>query len=63
LHTNKVLETEVVAYLLEKGVVVESKVLDGAPLDLETEDEEEDFLFLFFCTALSTVSLGGNTIP
>jgi hypothetical protein len=46
LHTNKVLETEVVAYLLEKGVVVESEVLDGAPLDLETEDEEEDFLFL-----------------
>jgi hypothetical protein len=63
LHTNKVLETEVVAYLLEKGVVVESEVLDGAPLDLETKDEEEDFLFLFFCTALSTASLGGNTIP
>jgi hypothetical protein len=62
LHTNKVLETEVVAYLLEK-VVVESEVLDGAPLDLETKDEEEDFLFLFFCTALSTASLGGNTIP
>jgi hypothetical protein len=52
-----------VTYSLEKGVVVESEVLDGAPLDLERKDEEEDFLFLFFYIALSTVSLGGNTIP
>ena len=52
-----------VAYLLEKGVVVETKVLVAAPLDLETNDEEEEFLFLFLCTAFSTASLGGNTIP
>ena len=50
------------AYLLEKGVVVETEVLIGAPLDLETDDEEEDFLF-FLCTTFSTASLGGNTIP
>ena len=51
------------AYLLEKGVVVETEVLVAAPLDLETDDEEEDFLFLFLCTTFSTASLGGNTIP
>ena len=51
------------AYLLEKGVVVETEVLVAAPLDLETHDEEGDFLFLFLCTAFSTASLGGNTIP
>ena len=50
-------------YLLEKGVVVETEVLVDAPLDLETDDEEEDFLFLFLCTTFSTTSLGGNTIP
>ena len=52
-----------VTYLLEKGVVVETEVLVAAPLDLETDDEEDDFLFLFLCTAFSTASLGGNTIP
>ena len=51
------------AYLLEKGVVVDTEVLVAAPLDLETDDEEEDFLFPFLCTAFSTASLGGNTIP
>ena len=51
------------AYLLEKGVVVETKVLVAAPIDLETDDEEEEFLFLFLCTTFSTASLGGNTIP
>ena len=51
-----------VAYLLDKGGVVESEVL-VALLLLETDDEEEDFLFLLFCTAFSTTSLGGNTIP
>ena len=45
-----------VAYLLEKGVVVETEVLVAAPLDLETDDEEEDFLFLFLCTTFSTAS-------
>ena len=52
-----------VAYLLEKEVVIETEVLVAAPLDLETDDEEEDFLFLFLCTTFSTASLGGNTIP
>ena len=51
------------AYLLEKEVAVETEVLVAAPLDLETDDEEDDFLFLFLCTAFSTASLGGNTIP
>ena len=36
------------AYLLEKGVVVETEVLVAAPLDLETDDEEEVFSF-FSC--------------
>jgi hypothetical protein len=40
-----------VAYLLEKGVVV------------EIDEEEENFLFLFLCTTFYTASLGGNTIP
>jgi len=52
-----------VAYLLEKGVVVETEVLVAAPVDFETDDEEEDFLFLFLCTTFSTALLGGNTIP
>jgi hypothetical protein len=33
-----------VAYLLDKGVVVDNEVLVAAPLDLETNEEEEDFL-------------------
>jgi len=52
-----------VTYLLEKGIIVEIEVLVAAPLDLETHDEEGDFLFLFLCTAFSTASLGGNIIP
>ena len=36
-----------VTYLLEKGIIVEIEVLVAAPLDLETDDEEEDFLFSF----------------
>ena len=62
-HCKKLERNGEVAYLLEKGVVVETEVLVAAPLDLETDDEEEEFLFLFLCTAFSTASLGGNTIP
>ena len=61
-HCKKLEKNGEVAYLLEK-VVVETEVLVAAPLDLETHDEEGDFLFLFLCTAFSTASLGGNTIP
>ena len=62
-HCKKLKRNGEVTYLLEKGVVVETKVLVAAPIDLETDDEEEEFLFLFLCTAFSTASLGGNTIP
>ena len=51
------------AYLLEKGVVVETELLVAAPIDLETDDKEENFLFLFLCTTFSTASLRGNIIP
>ena len=61
-HCKKLERNREVAYLLEKGVVVETEVLVAALLDLET-DEGEDFLFLFLCTTFSTASLGGNTIP
>ena len=62
-HCKKLERNGEVAYLLEKGVVVETEVLVAAPLDLETNDKEEDFLFLFLCIAFPTGSLGGNTIP
>ena len=62
-HCKKLERNGEVAYLLEKGVVVETEVLVPARLYLETDDEEEDFLFLFLCIAFSTVLLGGNTIP
>ena len=62
-HCKKLERNREVTYLLEKGVVVETEVLVAAPIDLETDDEEEDFLFLFLCTSFSTASLGGNTIP
>ena len=62
-HCKKLERNREVAYLLEKEVAVETEVLVAAPLDLETDDEEDDFLFLFLCTAFSTASLGGNTIP
>ena len=62
-HCKKIERNGELAYLLEKGVVVETEVLVAAPLDLEIDDVEEDFFFfLFLCTAFSTVSLGGNTI-
>ena len=62
-HCKKLERNGEVSYLLEKGGVVETEVLVAASLDLETDDEEEDFLFFFLCTTFSTVSLGGNTIP
>ena len=62
-HCKKLERNGEVAYLLEKEVVVETEVLVGAPLDLKTDEEEEDFLFLFLCTTFSTASLGENTIP
>ena len=62
-HCKKLERNEEVAYLLEKEVVVETEVLVDAPLDFETDDEEEDLLFLFLCTSFSTALLGGNTIP
>ena len=62
-HCKKIERNREVTYLLEKGVVVETEVLVGAPLDLKTDEEEEDFLFLFLCTTFSTASLGGNIIP
>jgi len=62
-HCKKIERNREVTYLLKKGVVVETEVLVGAPLDLKTDEEEEDFLFLFLCTTFSTASLGGNTIP
>ena len=62
-HCKKLERNREVSYLLEKGVVVETEVLVAAPLDLETDDKEEDFLFLFLCTTFSTALLGGNTIP
>ena len=62
-HCKKLERNGEVAYLQEKGVVVETEVLVAAPVDFETDDEEEDFLFLFLCTTFSTASLGGNTIP
>ena len=46
-HCKKIERNREVAYLLEKEVAVETEVLVAAPLDLETDDEEEDFLFLF----------------
>lgn len=55
-HCKKLERNGEVAYLLEKGVVVETEVLVATP-------KEEDFLFLFLCTTFSTASLGGNTIP
>ena len=61
-HCKKLERNGEVAYLLEKGGVVETEVLVAAPLDLETNDEEVDFVFLFLCTSFSTTSLGGNTI-
>jgi hypothetical protein len=36
-----------VAYMLENGVVVGIEVLVAGPLDLETDDEEEDFSLSF----------------
>ena len=60
-HCKKLKRNGEVTYLLEKGVVVETLV--AALLDLETDNEEDDFLFLFLCTAFSTALLGGNTIP
>ena len=62
-HCKKLERNREVSYLLEKGVVVETEVLVGAPLDLKTDEEEEDFLFLFLCTSFSTALSGGNTIP
>ena len=47
-HCKKLERNREVTYLLEKGVVVETEVLVAAPLDLETDDEEEVFSF-FSC--------------
>ena len=41
-HCKKLERNGEVAYLLEKGVVVETEVLAAAPLDLEIDDEEDD---------------------
>ena len=62
-HCKKLERNREVAYLLEKGVVVGTEVLVAALLDLEINDEEVDFVFLFLCTTFSTALLGGNTIP
>ena len=43
-HCKKLERNGEVAYLLEKEVVVETEVLVAAPLDLETDDEEEESL-------------------
>ena len=37
-------------------------VVVAAPLLFLAPEEEEDFLFLFLCVALTTASLCGNTI-
>jgi len=58
-HCKKLERNREVSYLLEKGVVVETEVLVAAPLNLETDDED-DFLFLFLCTAFSTAHWEGT---
>ena len=50
-------------YLLDWELRLLVDVLVADPLLFLIPNEEDDFLFLFWCVALATVSLCGNIMP